>query len=323
VRKRSNLEVATGAHARRVLLEGGRAIGVEYEQRGVLITVRAEREVVLSAGAYGSPQLLMLSGIGPADHLREHGIAPLVDAPNVGEHLMEHPMAFVNWRTHATPTLDDAADPRHLVPWLAGGRGKLSSTIAEAYIHWRSQPGLQAPDFQLLFAPVYFWEHGFRKTGAPALTVGASLIRPLSRGSVRLRSADPADHPRILNNALTDDRDVDALLHSIEFIRDLASRRPLTSLLGEELNPSAGLRTRADLTAWLRATCEHEYHPSCTCRIGTPENGVVDPQLRVRGIEGLRVADASVMPRTTSGNTHAPTLMIAEKGAAMILAASP
>jgi choline dehydrogenase len=323
VRKRPNLEIATGAHVRRVLLEEGRATGVEYERRGALISVRAEREVVLSAGAYGSPQLLMLSGIGPADHLREHGIAPLVDAPNVGSHLMEHPMVFVNWRTHATPTLDDAADPRYLVPWLAGGRGKLSSTIAEAYVHWRSRSDLQGPDFQLLFAPVYFWEHGFRKTGAPALTVGAALVRPVSRGFVRLRSADPADHPRILNNALTDDRDVDALMRAIEFVRDLARRRPLARLLGEELNPSAGLLTRDELTAWLRATCEHEYHPSCTCRIGTPEDGVVDPELRVHGIDGLRVVDASVMPRVTSGNTHAPTLMIAEKGASMLLATSP
>jgi choline dehydrogenase len=233
---------------------------------------------------------------------------------------MEHPMAFVNWRTHAGHTLDDAADPRYLVPWLAGGRGKLSSTIAEAYAHWRSQPGQPTPDVQLLFAPAYFWEHGFRKTGAPGLTVGAALIRPVSRGSVRLRSSDPADHPRILNNALTDDQDVEALLRAVEFIRDLASRRPFADLLGEELNPGAGLQTRADLTRWLRATCEHEYHPSCTCRIGTPENGVVDPELRVHGVERLRVVDASVMPFVTSGNTHAPTLMIAEKAAAMILA---
>jgi choline dehydrogenase len=319
VRKRSNLEIATGAHVRRVVLDGGRAAGVEYDRAGSRVTARAEREVVLSAGAYGSPQLLMLSGVGPADHLREHGIEPLVESPNVGAHLMEHPMAFVNWRSRVPNTLDDADQPKHLLPWILGGRGKLSSTVAEAAAHWRSEPGLPAPDFQLLFAPVYFWEHGFRKTGAPAMSVGAALIRPVSRGSVRLRSADPADHPRILNNALTDDREVDALLRAIELIRDLASRRPLSALLGEELNPSAGLRSRAELTAWLRATCEHEYHPSCTCRIGTPEDGVVDPQLRVHGVKGLRVADASVMPRVTAGNTHAPVLAIAEKAAAMLL----
>jgi choline dehydrogenase len=318
VRKRSNLEIATGAHARRIVLEGGRAVGVEYDRAGVRVTARAEREVVLSAGAYGSPQLLMLSGVGPADHLREHGIEPLVDAPNVGSHLMEHPMAFVNWRTHASHTLDDADRPRHLLPWLVGGRGKLSSTIAEAAIHWRSEPGLPAPDFQFLFAPVYFWEHGFRKTGAPGLTVGAALLRPVSRGSVRLRSDDPADHPRILNNALSDGGEVDALVRALELIRELAGREPFAALLGEELNPGAGLRSRADLTAWLRATCEHEYHPTCTCRIGSVEDGVVDAELRVHGVDALRVADASVMPRVVSGNTHAATLMIAEKAAAMM-----
>jgi choline dehydrogenase-like flavoprotein len=310
---RDELELVTGAHVTRVLLEGGRAVGVEYERRGSKRTVRAAREVIVAAGAYGSPQLLMLSGIGPADHLREHGIEPLVDSPNVGQHLMEHPMAFVNWRTRATGTLDDASHPRHLLPWLVAGKGKLSSTVAEAAVHWRSDPGLRAPDFQILFAPVYFWEHGFRKTGAPALTMGASYLGPSSRGTVRLRSADPSDHPRITNNSLTSEGEVEAMLRALELIREIASRPPLAGLLVEELNPGPGLRGADELTAWLRATCEHEYHPACTCRIGSPESGVVDPQLRVHGVDGLRVADASVMPTVTSGNTHAPTVAIAEK----------
>jgi len=318
-RGRDNLEITTNAHVRRIVLEGGRAVGVEHASGSTTEVARAEREVILSAGAYGSPQLLMLSGIGPADHLREHGIEATVDAPNVGAHLMEHPMAFFNWRARVQETLDDADSPKYLAPWLAAGRGKLSSTIAEAAVHWRSDAGLSGPDFQLLFAPVYFWEHGFRKTGAPAMTIGSALIRPTSRGSVRLRSADPGDHPRILNNALTDPAEVDAFLRSFELVREIASRPPFAGVLGEELNPSAGLRSREELVAWLRATCEHEYHPSCTCRIGSPEDGVVDAQLRVHGVPGLRVADASVMPSVTSGNTHAPTLMIAEKCAELVL----
>jgi choline dehydrogenase len=316
---RDNLELVTKALVRRVLIEGGRAVGVEYEQGGKTHTARPAREVIVAAGAYASPQLLMLSGVGPAEHLREHGIEPLHDSPNVGRHLMEHPMAFVNWRTNAKDTLDDAADPRNLLPWLVAGKGKLSSTIAEAAVHWRSEPGLPAPDFQILFAPVYFWEHGFRKTGAPALSVGAAYLRPESRGSVRLRSADPADHPRITNNSLTSDGEAEAMLRAIELVREIASKRPLADLLEEELNPGPGLRGRDELTAWLRATCEHEYHPSCTCRIGSPEDGVVDAELRVHGVEGLRVADASVMPRITSGNTHAPTVMIGEKCADLVL----
>ncbi len=320
-RKRDALTVAAKAHAQRIVLEGGRAVGVEYSRGGKLVTARAEREVILSAGAYGSPQLLMLSGIGPADHLREHGIDVRLDQPNVGAHLQEHPMALVNWRCRTADTLDDAADPRYLLPWLVAGRGKLSSTIAEAAAHWRSRADLPAPDFQLLLGPVHFWEHGFRKTGAPGLSVGVAYIGPTSRGTVRLRSADPSDHPRVLNNLLSQESEVEAMLRALEFVREIASHPPFSQHLGEELNPSASMRTRRELTDWLRATCEHEYHPTCTCRIGSARDGVVDPALRVHGVEGLRVIDASVMPRVTSGNTNAPTIMIAERGAELVLAA--
>ncbi len=318
-RKRTNLTIASSAHARRLLIEHERAVGVEYDQGGQRQTARAEREVILAAGAYASPQLLMLSGIGPADHLREHGIDVLLDQPNVGAHLQEHPMALVNFRCATPDTLDDAAEPRNLLPWLLGGRGKLSSNLAEAALHWRSDDSLQKPDIQMIFGPVYYWEHGFRKTGAPALSLGPCLIGPTSRGSVRLRSADPEDHPRILNNLLSSDEEVNAMLRAIDLARDIASRPPLSGHVREELNPSAMIKNRKDLTAWLRATCEHEYHPTCTCRIGTPEEGVVDPQLRVHGVEGLRVADASVMPRVTAGNTNAPTLMIAERCSDFVL----
>jgi choline dehydrogenase len=314
VRKRSNLNVVTGAHVRRILIENGRAVGVEHDGG----TVRAAREVIVSAGAYASPQLLMLSGIGPAAHLREHGIDVLVDNANVGQHLQEHPMAFVNWRVKGD-TLDDADNPKYLGPWLARGKGKLSSNIAEAAVHWRSDPSLPAPDFQMLQAPVYFWEHGFRKTGAPALSVGAAYLAPASRGMVTLRSADPQDHPRILNNALMQDSEVEAMLRAIELMREIAARPPLREMLGEELNPSSHITGREQLVDWLRATCEHEYHPSCTCRIGSPEEGVVDTELRVHGIEGLRVADASVQPRIVSANTQSVTVMIAERCSDLVL----
>ena len=229
-------------------------------------------------------------------------------------------MAFLNWRTTELPTLDDATHPKYAGQWLTTRRGKLSSTIAEAAIHWRSDSSLSAPDFQILYAPVYFWEHGFRKTGAPAFTIGAAYLAPQSRGRVTLRSADPGDHPCILNNALTSDDEVAAMLRALELVRDIASRRPLSDVLGEELNPSADVRTPNELTRWLRATCEHEYHPSCTCRIGpSAEEGVVDPELRVHGLDGLRVADASVQPRIVSANTQAVTLMIAERCSDLLL----
>jgi choline dehydrogenase len=319
VRKRPNLSIATGAQVQRLVIERGRATGVEYANGAGPQSARAEREVILAAGAYASPQLLMLSGIGPAEHLREHGIEVRLDQPNVGSHLQEHPMATMNWHCPTDDTLDDATNPRYLIPWLLAGRGKLSSNIAEAALHWRSDPSLTKPDFQIVFGPVYYWEHGFRKTGAPALSVGPVLIAPSSRGSVRLRSADPTDHPRIVNNMLCADAEVSAMLRAIELVREIASRRPFSSHLGEELNPSPSLRSRRELTDWLRATCEHEYHPTCTCRIGAPEEGVVDPELRVHGVEGLRVADASIMPEITAGNTNAPTLMIAERCADLVL----
>jgi choline dehydrogenase len=320
-RKRSNLSITTDAHVSRIVLESGRAVGVEYGRGGETETARAEREVILSAGAYGSPQTLMLSGVGPADHLREHGIEVRVDQPNVGAHLQEHPMALVNLRCATSDTLDDAAAPKYLLPWLLGGRGKLSSNVAEAALHWRSESSLPSPDFQFVFGPVYYWQHGLRKATAPALSIGPVLIRPTSRGSVRLRSADPGDHPRILNNLLGSDAEVEAMLRALELARDIASKPPFGTHVVEELNPAATVRSREELTAWLRATCEHEYHPTCTCRIGSPGDGVVDPELRVHGVEGLRVIDASVMPSITSGNTHAPTLMIAERGSDLVLAA--
>jgi choline dehydrogenase-like flavoprotein len=317
--KRRNLQLAANALVHRVLISGGRAVGVEYEQRGTAQLAHAECEVVLSAGAYGSPQLLMLSGIGAADHLREFGIEPRIDAPNVGLHLQEHPAALCNWPSNDPRTLDDAAQPHYLMQWLATRKGKLTSTVAEAVIHWRSNPSLLAPDFQIYFAPVYFWEHGFRKTGTPAITMGPVLLAPESRGEVRLRSAHAADHPRILNNLLSHDAEIDAMLNALEMIEELASKPPLAGLLGERLNPGGSVRSRQQQIDWLRATAEHLYHPVGTCRIGPPDDGVVDQELRVYGIEGLRVADASVMPRITSGNTNAPTYMIAERCAALIL----
>ena len=319
VRRRRNLELRTGALARRVAIARGRATGVEYQRGGRTETARAEREVILAAGSYGSPQLLMLSGIGPADHLRDVGVEPLADLPAVGSNLQEHPLAFFNWRCTDARTLDDATHPRYAAQWVASRRGKLSSTVAEAIVHWRSADGLEAPDFQIYFAPVYFWEHGFRKTGAPALTIGFTLQAPESRGSVRLRSADPADHPRTLNNLLASESDVEAMLRAMDLVRDLASKPPLAGLLGEQLNPGEGLGTREELVAWLRATCEHIYHPASTCRIGPPGEGVVDPELRVHEVKGLRVADASVMPRITRGNTNAATYAIAERCADLVL----
>ncbi|MGO9900323.1 MAG: GMC family oxidoreductase [Solirubrobacteraceae bacterium] len=322
VLRRKGLELVSKALVHRVVIKSSRAVGVEYEHDGQRSVAQAQREVVLSAGAYGSPQLLMLSGIGPPAHLRELGIDLLVDSPNVGMHLQEHPFGFCNWRSNDPLTLDDAANPRYLAQWASTRGGKLSSTIAEAVLHWRSDAALGAPNFQIYFAPVFFWDHGFRKLGMPAISIGFSLQAPESRGEIRLRSAHAGDPPRIFNNILSRRIEVSAMLRALELIEELASKRPLVSLLGERINPGPAVRRREQRIEWLRATCEHLYHPSCSCRIGSPSDGVVDPELRVHGVEGLRVADASVMPRITSGNTNAPTYMIAERCSALMLGES-
>ncbi len=317
--ERDNVELITGATVRRVLLEGSRAVGVEYKRGGEVHTAAATREVVLSAGAYNSPNILMLSGIGPAGHLREHGINVAVDLPNVGANLQDHPLTLLHWATSASDTLADLIDPTYMDQWLADGSGKLSSNAAESAALWKSDPSLDRPDFQIIFVPGFFWEHGMRRPAEGGMTIGLSYNGPSSRGSVRLRSADPGVAPRIVSNLLSQQSEVDAVLRGIGLVDDIASRGPLAKVLGERLNPGQGT---LDTAAWVRAETQHMYHASCTARIGSAEDGVVDAELRVHGVDGLRVIDASVMPRIASGNTNAPTIMIGERGADLMLGRS-
>ncbi|MDX6363614.1 MAG: choline dehydrogenase [Streptomyces sp.] len=313
--ERPGVEVRTGALVRRVLIENNRAVGVEYERDGAVETVRAEQEVVLSAGAYNSPKLLMLSGIGPADHLPELGIDVVLDQPNVGEHLQDHPLTLLHWSTSAAGTLAEAVDPAHMEQWLADGTGMLTSNAAEAAVLWRSDPSLAIPDFQLIFVPGWFWEHGMRRPAEPGMTIGLSYNGPSSRGRLRLRSADPSAAPRIVSNLLSQESEVQAVLRAVDLADEIASTGPLSEVLDERLDPGAGIDPRD----WVRAETQHMYHPTSTARIGSAADGVVDAELRVHGIEGLRVVDASVMPRIPSGNTNAPTIMVGERGADLLL----
>jgi choline dehydrogenase-like flavoprotein len=325
VRKsRENLKVVTGAHVRRIVVDGsGRATGVELDHKGRTATVRARREVILSAGAFNSPQLLMLSGIGPAEHLREVGIAPIVDSPHVGEHLADHAMCTLTWQSSETG-LFDATHPRYLLEYVAGrGKGKLSSNVGEAAAHIRTDPSLPAPDFQVLFGPAYYFDNGFRTFPGPAFTLAPCLLRPASEGSVRLRSADPHDAPAIHLNFFGEDGDMQAMLRAIRTAREWAATGPLASFAGVNIDPGPGVASDEQLEAWVRAEVQHEYHPSCTCRIGPDGEGVLDEQLRVRGVEGLRVADASAFPRIPGGNTNAPAIMVGERASDLVLGAVP
>ena len=324
VEDRPNLTVETGAHARRVLLEGGRAVGVEYDAKRSRETARADREVIVSAGAYNSPQLLMLSGIGPADHLREHGIEPAFDSPHVGRHLQDHPLMTMTWECRDTKSLVDATKPQHLLHYLVSrGKGMLSSNVAEAGAHVRIREGIEAPDFQLLCGAAYYFDNGFRTYPNPAFTLGPSFVRPTSEGEVRLRSADPHDKPAIHLGWFQDPEEMRAVVEAVRMCREIAESGPLGEVVVRNIDPGPGVRADDQIEAWVRAEAQHTYHPSCTCRMGREDEGVLDPDLRVRGVEGLRVADASSMPRITSGNTNAPAIMIGEKAADLVLAREP
>ena len=319
-RKRRNFNVLTNTVVLRVRIENGAAVGVEAERDGQPGFIRASKEVILSAGAINTPQLLMLSGIGPADHLAEHGISVIVDNPNVGDHYMDHPMCMINVETTASGTLDEAQSPKWLLTYLARRTGLLTSNVGEAGAFVRTRPGDAAPDMQYICAPGYFYDHGFRTYATPAVAIGCSLVGAHSTGHVRLRSGDPKDKPAITANYLKEPEDMRAMIAAVERGREIFASAPLRGLVGREIHPGGDTSSRQALDRVIRREVEHTYHPACTARIGGESGGVVDPQLRVHGVQRLRVADASVFPTIPHGNTHAPTVMAGEKAAIMIAA---
>jgi choline dehydrogenase-like flavoprotein len=256
----------------------------------------------------------MLAGIGPAEQLRAHGITVEVDAPAVGENLQDHPFNTVVCEVEAD-SLGDAEHPRYLAEWLLRRSGPLTSSVAEAFAFVRTRPGLPAPDVQYHFAPAYFVDHGAEEFDGHAITLGPVLITPKSRGRLTLRSSDPAEKPRIVTNSLAEPEDVAAMLEGMRIARELIATEPLRSVVRREIFP--GLSS-GDLEDDLRRRVELLYHPVGTCRMGTDDGSVVDEQLRVRGIDGLRVADASIMPLIPGGNTNAPCIMIGERAADLV-----
>jgi choline dehydrogenase len=323
-RQRPNLTLQTGAMVERIILENGAAVAVRYGKGKKSATARAGSEVILCAGAYGTPTILQLSGIGPADHLRSVGIEPLVDLPAVGENLIDHPAAPCNWEVRGKDVgLDDAKKPRHLAEWLLRKTGKLTSNVMEANLLTRSSDAQPAPDLQFALAPCFFREHGNQTHERPALTIGPVLLRPESRGSVKIKSKDPRDLAQIRLNFFDHPSDIERMIKGLRIAREIVNSGSLGSRLGPEINPGASIDSDAELQGWLRANCEHLYHPVGTARIGSPEEGAVDSQLRVHGVENLRVADASVMPNITRANTNAATIMIGERAADFIKNAAP
>jgi choline dehydrogenase-like flavoprotein len=280
--------------------------------------VRADREVILSAGAIGSPQLLLLSGIGPADQLRSLGIDVRHELPGVGENLHDHPYVVCIWESSAPESLYGADKPKPMLEWILRRSGPLTSSVAEAFAFVRTRPGLPAPDIQYHFAPAYFADNGFEEFDGHAFTFGPVLVSTKSRGNIRLRSSDPLDKPRIVTNTLAEPEDMASLVEGVKLAREIASKGPLAQAAAREIYPGAAVADEGDIEAYVRRNVQLLYHPVGTCKMGTDDAAVVDPRLRVRGIGNLRVIDASVMPQIPGGNTNAPTIMIAERAADLI-----
>ncbi len=318
---RANLAVLTGAHVTRVVLDGDRAVGVEYARQGHREVAHARAEVILAGGTVNSPQLLMLSGIGPADQLAALGIPVAVDLPGVGQNLQAHLAAGIVVACPQPCTLASAESAANLMRFLVLHRGPLTSNVAEALAFVRVDAGAPAPDVELLFAPAPFIEHGLRRWPGHAITVGAVLLQPRSVGAVSLRAADPFAPP-LLQPAYLSDPDGDDLRVMVEGLKLAAATlrtRALAPFVGDPVEPRRLPLDEAELADHVREKAETLYHPVGTCRMGVDALAVVDPELRVRGVSGLRVADASVMPRIIRGHTHAPATLIGERAADLVL----
>ncbi|MBI1775953.1 MAG: GMC family oxidoreductase N-terminal domain-containing protein [Proteobacteria bacterium] len=324
-RGRSNLRVETGALTERVLFEARRAVGVAYRQGSERRQARVSRQVILAAGAVGSPQLLELSGIGQADRLRSLGLAVVHDLPGVGENLQDHYLARLTWRLTRRVSFNERTRGLRLfgeaLKYLVFRRGVLDVCAAQLCAFIRSRSELDAPDLELTMTP---WSFDGGRIGRlerePGMSMAAFQLRPESRGSIHITAADPAVPPAILPNYLAAETDRRVLVAAVRIGRRIAQASELDGFRGPETNPGPGVDSDAEIVDYARRTGLSVGHLACTCRMGLDPMAVVDPELRLHGIAGLRVVDASVMPSMMSGHTNAPTIMIAEKAADLIKA---
>ena len=331
---RSNLRVETRALTTRVLFEGKKAVGIEYTQNGVRKTAKAAREVILSGGTVNSPQLLQLSGIGPASLLSEHGIPVVQDLPGVGENLQDHYVILASWRLKAgVVSVNELTKGARFIgetlKYVFQRKGLLTLSAAHIAAFCKSRPDLSGPDIQFHILPATTDAEKAANEGTmeledePGLTIAPCQLRPESRGHIRIISPDGAVHPAITPNYLNDPLDQEVAVASLKWARAIAGQHALAPYVDHELMPGPDMNSDALLLQYARLAGTTIYHPVGTCQMGHGPMAVVDPQLRVRGVENLRVVDASVMPRLVSGNTNAPTIMIAEKAADLILGKAP
>jgi choline dehydrogenase len=326
---RPNLSVIDSTRVARVEFEGRRAVGVSFHRHGALCQVRAEREVILSSGAFGSPQLLMLSGIGPADALRQLGIQVRADSPGVGENLQDHPEVYVQYAATRPVSLYPALKPWNKLKvglqWILFRSGHGASNKFEVGGFIRSRPGIEHPNLQYHFLPLAINYDGTSPAGGHGFQAHVGPMRPTSRGRVWLRSADPHAPPAFVFNYMQTEADRQEMRDAVRLTREIFAQPAFDALRGRELAPGPDVQSDAAIDAFVRAETESAYHPACTCKMG-PESdpmAVVDGQARVYGVEGLRVVDASIMPDIVSGNLNAPTIMLAEKLADAIRSHAP
>ncbi|MCO4319457.1 GMC family oxidoreductase N-terminal domain-containing protein [Phyllobacterium sp. 21LDTY02-6] len=326
-RDRSNLRVETGAHVLRLLFDGPRATGLELEQEGTVRQLRCRREIVLAAGSIGSPQILELSGIGRGDVLQAAGIETRVERRDVGENLQDHLQLRCAYKVSGIPTLNEKANrlvgkASIALEYLLRQSGPMSMAPSQLGVFTRSDPSVETANLQYHVQPLSLEKFGENVHPFPAFTASVCNLRPESRGSVHVKSRHHRDQPAIRPNYLSTEGDRRVAADSIRITRNIVAQKSLQKYSPEEFKPGPQYQSEAELIEAAGAIGTTIFHPAGTCRMGADPDSVVDPQLRVRGVDGLRIADASIMPNITSGNTNSPTIMIAEKAADMILAAA-
>ena len=326
---RSNLDLIKKALVRRVVLEGRRAVGVELEAGGATRTVRARREVVLAAGSIGSPQLLQLSGIGPAAVLTAAGIEPVLDLPGVGANLQDHLEVYFQFRCKEPITLNGRLGPLSKlgigIRWILFKDGLGATNHFESCAFIRSRPGIRWPDIQFHFLPGAMRYDGRAAFAGHGFQVHIGPMKPKSRGHVAIRSADPRHAPEIRFNYMSAEEDREVFRNAVKLTREIMAQPAMDPYRGEEIQPGAAVQSDPAIDAWIRQNAESAYHPSCTCKIGGDDDpmAVLTPDCRLRGIEGLRVVDSSVFPTITNGNLNAPTIMVAERASDLIRGMAP